>query len=59
MGEKKQRELWTFDELMAYLKLPRSTVYHYIAMKQIPFIQLGRHKRFVPDDVERALRRIK
>lgn len=57
MGEKKQRELWTFDELLAYLKIPRSTAYQYIAAGEIPFIQMGRHKRFIPDEVERAIRR--
>ncbi len=59
MGEKIQRELWTIDELIKYLKVPRSTAYEYIAMGKIPFIQLGRHKRFVPDDVERAIKRFK
>ena len=58
MGEKKQRELWNFDELKAYLKVPRSTIYYYIAIGKIPFVQIGRHKRFVPDDVERAVKKL-
>lgn len=56
--EKKQRELWTFEELQAYLKIPRATVYHYVAIGRIPFVQIGRHRRFVPDEVERALRKL-
>lgn len=58
MGEKKQRELWRFDDLLAYLKIPRSTVYQLIATGKIPYVQVGRHKRFVPDDVERAIRKM-
>jgi excisionase family DNA binding protein len=57
MGEKKQRELWTFDELCAYLKLSKSTVHLYIAEGFIPFVTVGRRKRFIPDDVEKAIRR--
>lgn len=58
MGEKKQRELWTFEELKAYLKIPRSNIYQLIAEEKIPFIQIGRHKRFIPEDIERAIRRL-
>lgn len=58
MGEKKARELWTMDELIAYLKIPRSTVYMYVAMEKIPSIKIGRHKRFIPDEVERAIKKL-
>jgi excisionase family DNA binding protein len=59
MGEKKHRELWTFDELQKYLRIPKSTIYQHIAAGNIPCIQVGRHKRFSPDDVERALKKLK
>jgi excisionase family DNA binding protein len=58
MGEKKHRELWTFEELVKYLKIPKSTVYMYVATDQIPYVQIGRHRRFIPDEVERALKRL-
>ncbi len=58
MGEKKHRELWTFEELVKYLKIPKATVYMYIATDKIPFVQIGRHKRFIPEEVERALKRL-
>lgn len=58
MGEKKHRELWTLDELLGYLKMPRSTVQLYIAQQKIPSIKIGRHRRFIPDEVERALKRL-
>lgn len=58
MGEKKVRELWTFEELQNYLKLPRSTTYLLIAEGKIPAIKLGKHRRFIPDEVEAALRKL-
>lgn len=58
MGEKKIRELWTIEELQNYLKLPRSTVYLLVAEGKIPVVKLGKHRRFIPDEVESALRRL-
>jgi excisionase family DNA binding protein len=58
VGEKKIRELWTMTDLIAYLKVPRATAYYYISIGKIPFVQIGRHKRFVPDDVERAVKKL-
>jgi excisionase family DNA binding protein len=58
MGEKKVRELWTFQELQGYLKLPRSTIYMLVAEGKIPSVRLGKHRRFMPDEVETALRKL-
>lgn len=58
MGEKKIKELWTMEDLIAYLKMPRSTVYELVAKKTIPVCKLGKHQRFVPDDVEMAIRKL-
>lgn len=59
MGEKKIRDsLWTIDDLASYLKLPRSTTYLLVAQKKLPSIPLGKHRRFNPDDVIAALRRL-
>ncbi len=58
MAEKKLRELWTIDELQAYLKLPRSTTYLLVAEGKIPSVRLGKHRRFMPDEVETALRKL-
>lgn len=58
MGEKKVRELWTIEELVAYLKLPKSTVYTYVADGLLPCVKIGKHRRFIPDDIERALKRL-
>lgn len=58
MGEKKQRELWTIVELQNYLKLPRATTYLLVAQGKIPCVRLGKHRRFIPDEVETALRKM-
>ena len=58
MGEKKIRELWDIDDLQKYLKLPRSTVYELVALGKIPVVKLGKHRRFIPDEVETALRKL-
>ena len=58
MTEKKHRELWTIDQVIAYLKVPRSTVYEYVAMEKIPSVKIGRHRRFIPDEVEKAIRKL-
>lgn len=53
-----KRNLWKIGQLIEYLGVPRSTVYEHIARGLIPFVQIGRHKRFVPDDVERAVKKL-
>ncbi len=58
MGEKKVRETWTIEQLQAYLQLPRSTVYLLVAEGKIPVVKLGKHRRFIPDEVETALRKM-
>ena len=58
MGEKKLRDLWTMEDLQKYLKLPRSTTYMLVAEGKIPVVKLGKHRRFIPDEVETALRRM-
>lgn len=58
MGEKKHQQLWDTDDVVAYLRLPRSTVKLYIALNKIPSIKIGRHRRFIPADVERAIKKL-
>lgn len=58
MGEKKLRDLWTIGDLINYLKLPRSTVYLLVAEGKIPVVKLGKHRRFIPEEVESAIRKL-
>lgn len=60
MGEKKLKleNLWTLDDLAQYLKLPRSSAHLLVATRKIPFVKLGKHLRFIPSDVETALRKM-
>lgn len=46
----------TAAELAAHLRLGRSTVCKYAADGVIPFLQLGRRRRFILGDVLAALR---
>jgi len=39
-------QLLTIDELSAYLKISRFTIYDWVYRKKVPFIKLGRHLRF-------------
>lgn len=58
MGEKKHRDLWTLDDLASFLKLPRSSAHLLVATGKIPKVKLGKHLRFIPDEVESALRKM-
>lgn len=58
MGEKKVRETWTMEQLSEYLQLPLSTAYQLVAQGKIPVVKLGKHRRFIPEEVERALRKM-
>lgn len=53
-----KRNLWDMNRLVEYLGVPRSTVYEHIALGRIPFVQVGRHKRFIPDEVEKAIKKL-
>lgn len=39
-------QLLTIEELSAYLKVSRFTIYDWVCHKKIPYIKLGRHLRF-------------
>lgn len=41
-----QQKLLTVDELSKYLNISSGTIYYWISRNEIPFIQIGRHKRF-------------
>src|SRR5690242_1242335 len=43
--------LCTIQELAAILRCPVGTIYYWISRNEIPFIKLGRHLRFIPEDV--------
>jgi excisionase family DNA binding protein len=47
--------LWTADDLAAKLGLPKRTIYEFTRRGLLPKIQLGRHVRYSPADVESRL----
>lgn len=58
MGEKHIESLWDIKDLMAFTKIPKTTLMLYVAREQIPSIKIGRHRRFIPDDVRKALKKL-
>lgn len=51
-------KLLKFDELIRLLNLPRSTLRYYIAIDLIPSVKIGRHRRFIYEDVMKAVRKL-
>lgn len=47
--------VFTIDDLVAYLKLPKSTVYKLAQEGKIPGQKVGRHWRFRRDTIDRWL----
>ena len=50
--EKIDSEILTIDELSAYIKVSRFTIYDWVYHKRIPYIKLGRHLRFNKDTID-------
>lgn len=51
----KPNEVMTVDELAAYLKIPKSTLYKLVREGQIPSQKVGRHLRFRKETIDRWL----
>lgn len=41
----------TVNELSALLKIPKKTLYNWVSRKEIPYIKIGGHLRFVTHEV--------
>ncbi|MGZ4166542.1 MAG: helix-turn-helix domain-containing protein [Solirubrobacteraceae bacterium] len=48
----KPQQLWTADEVAAFLRVPKQDVYLMSRRGQIPTVRLGRRVRFDPRDIE-------
>ena len=48
-------EVMTIDELAAYLKIPKSTLYKLVRERQIPSQKVGRHWRCRKETIDRWL----
>lgn len=44
--EEKQDDILTIEDLSAYLKIPKSTLYKLVRDQKIPAQKVGRHLRF-------------
>ncbi len=52
---KSQNAVLTIDELAAYLKLSKSTLYHLARRGDVPGQKVGRHWRFHKDAIDKWL----
>lgn len=48
-------EVMTIDELVQYLKIPKSTLYKLVREGRIPSQKIGRHLRFRKKTIDRWL----
>ncbi len=46
MAKKQRDAILTIDELAAYLKLSKSSLYHFARAGKVPGVKVGRHWRF-------------
>jgi excisionase family DNA binding protein len=53
--EKKTADVLTIEELAAYLKIPKSTLYKLVREGRIPSQKIGRHWRFLKGAIDRWL----
>jgi excisionase family DNA binding protein len=55
--EKLTSDVFTIEELAAYLKIPKSTLYKLTREGRIPSKKIGRHWRFQKQSIDRWLER--
>lgn len=55
-GQSRSDAVFTIDDLVAYLKLPKSTVYKLAQEGKIPGQKVGRHWRFLKTTIDDWLR---
>ncbi|WP_447980276.1 helix-turn-helix domain-containing protein [Candidatus Nitrospira bockiana] len=48
--------IWTVTEVAQFLRVPRSTVYKLAKRGLLPGQKVGKHWRFVRDDIEKWIR---
>jgi excisionase family DNA binding protein len=56
MMKNKPDHVLTIDELSAYLKIPKSTLYKLVREGKIPSQKIGRHWRFHRETIDKWLR---
>lgn len=57
MNKKKLEQLMTVDDLIELTRIPRSTLLLRVATGEIPSIKIGRHRRFLPEDILKWLKK--
>lgn len=57
--EEKPSDVLTIEELAAYLKIPKSTLYKLVREGSIPSQKIGRHWRFRKEAIDRWLEEVR
>lgn len=58
MEKKKQlEELLTVDDVCKIVKIPKQTLLLRIYSGELPSLKIGRHRRFLPEDVYKWLKK--
>lgn len=57
MDKRKLEELMTVDDVLKILKIPKTTFLLRVHTGEIPSLKIGRHRRFLPEDVYKWLKK--
>lgn len=49
--------LWTIDDLAEFTKISIRTLKLYTITGRLPSIKIGRHRRYIPDEIRKWLKR--
>ena len=52
-------ELWTIEDVADFLKVKTSVVKYWLHTSGIPFLKIGKHYRFDPNDIREWMERHK
>lgn len=55
-SERPTDSIFTVDDVAIFLKIPKATIYKLVRQKTIPAHKVGKHWRFLRDEVETWLR---
>lgn len=47
----------TIDEVSEWLKIKKSTIYHWVAMDDIPSVKIGGRRRFDPVEIKKWIKK--
>lgn len=49
--------IWDTEQVALYLKVPVKTIQRWVLNDEIPSIKIGRHRRFIKEEIDKWLKR--